>query len=251
MASSQRLALRGVARDARIMLRYLIALALIAIATPAAADERSYVVTNFDRIRVDGPFEVRVIVGGNGARASGSGTARVLVNLSLEVQAGTLVIRKGSNGWGEQGKVDGPAPIVTIIMPSLRAVTVIGGGKVKVSGVLRTPRFDVQLTGTGSIEASGVDAQDVVVTLIGNGSVALSGKALHARLLTNGNGSIAASDLVVGDLFVRLDGPGSTAANARFTADLTTTGIGSIAVSGNAKCRAKAPAGGPVSCGSQ
>lgn len=233
------------------MLRYLLALALIAIATPAMADERSYVVTNFDRIRVDGPFEVHVIVGGSNARASGSGAARVLANLNLDVQGGTLVIRKGSNGWGEQGKANGPAPIVTVFVPALRAVTVIGGGKVTVSGVVRALRLDVQLTGTGSIEASGVDAQDVVVTLIGNGSVALSGKALHARLLTNGNGSIAASDLVVGDLFVRLDGPGSTAANARFTADLTTTGIGSIAVSGNAKCKAKAPAGGPIACGSQ
>lgn len=37
------------------MLRRSLVPALIALAAPAQAADRSYVVTNFDRVRVDGP----------------------------------------------------------------------------------------------------------------------------------------------------------------------------------------------------
>jgi hypothetical protein len=55
--------------------------------------------------------------------------------------------------------------------------------------------------------------------------------------------------LTVSDLVVRLDGPGETQASARFTADLTSTGLGRIVVSGGAKCTTNAQAGGPILCG--
>lgn len=236
------------------MPRLLLALAaLIAFLAPAAAsaDTRTYVVTNFDRVRVDGPFEVRVQVGGGVSQARAEGEGKVLDNLDLSVQGSTLIVRKGNRGWGEQGKADGPAPVIVISAPSLRGATVIGGGRLIVAGKLDGQRFDVQVTGNGSVEASGIDAEDVNVTLIGSGGAKLSGRTLRARLLTNGNGEIAAGDLVAGDLFVRLDGPGKTSANARFTADVTSTGIGAIAVAGNPKCKTNAIAGGPITCGAQ
>lgn len=231
------------------MIRALIGLALVALATPASAADHSYVVTNFDRVRVDGPFEVRLTVGAGGAHASASGDDRVIANLSIEVQGDTLVVRKGIQGWSEQGKVDGPAPIITIAAPALRSATVIGGGKLAIAGVLRSARLDLQITGGGSIDARGIDTDDLAVMLIGNGNVALAGKSARARLLTNGNGSIAAIPLSVGDVLVRLDGPGETQVSARFTADLTSTGLGRIVVPGNAKCTAHAQAGAPILCG--
>lgn len=235
--------------DARGMIRALFAFALVMLAIPASAADRSYVVTNFDRVRVDGPFDVRLTVGTGWAQASAAGDPRVLANLSVEVQGETLIVRKGTQGWNEQGKVDGPAPVITIAAPELRGATVIGGGKLAIAGVVRSPRLDLQITGAGSIDARGIDTDDLAVMLIGNGNVALAGKSARARLLTNGTGSIAAIPLTVGDLLVRLDGPGDTQVSARFTADLTSTGLGRIVVAGNAKCTAHAQAGGPILCG--
>lgn len=231
------------------MLRPLLGLALIALALPASAADRSYTVTGFDRVRVEGPFDVRVTVGNAGQSAKASGSADVLANLNIEVQGTTLVVRKGSGGWGERGAVSGPAPVITLVTSSLRTVSVIGGGKLAASGALRGQKLDFQITGAGSIDARGIDSDELSVAVIGTGNVALAGKSNRARLLTNGSGTIMALPLTVSDLVVRLDGPGETQATARYTADLTSTGLGRIVVAGNAKCTAKAQAGGPILCG--
>jgi hypothetical protein len=231
------------------MLRRSIIPALIAFAVPAHAADRSYVVTNFDRIRVDGPFSVQVDVGTGGAAASASGDERALGDLDISVEGTTLTVRKGSQGWGERGETVGPAPVVTLRTPAVRGATVVGGAKLALSGRLRTNRFDVQVTGAGTIDASGVDADDVVVTVIGNGNVTLAGRAARARFSTNGGGTIAATALDAGDVLALMDGAGETRASARYTADLTNRGLGLIAIKGSPKCTVRGQSTGPIQCG--
>lgn len=243
------LARRRPTGDARAMIRALLALLLVVLATPAFAADRAFTVTDFDRIRVEGPFEVHVTIGRGGATARASGDARVIANLSIEVLGGTIVIRKGSGGWSEQGKVDGPAPVITLTANALRSATVIAGGKLAIAGTTRATRLDLQITGAGMIDATGIDADDLVVTTLGAGNVSLAGKSARAKLLINGTGSITAVPLTVGDLIARLEGPGEIQASARYTADLTSTGLGRIVVVGNPKCTVRAQAGGPIQCG--
>lgn len=231
------------------MIRALLAFAMLLFAAPASAADRSFVVTNFDRIRVEGPFEVRVTIGQSSASARATGDARVIANLSVEVQAGVLVVRKASNGWNEQGKVEGPAPVITLTAPELRSALVIGGGKLVIAGKVRAARLDLQITGAGLMDASGIDADDLIVTAIGAGNVSLAGKSLRARMTISGAGGIAAIPLMAGDLTVRLEGPGEALASARYTADLTSTGLGRIVVIGNPKCTTRAQGGGPILCG--
>ena len=232
------------------MLRRSLAFALIALAAPAHAADRSYVVTNFDRVRVDGPYSVQVEVGtGGGAAASASGDDRALGDLDISVNGGTLTVRKGSQGWGERGKASGPPPVITLRTPAVRGATVVGGAKLALNGRLRTARLDVQITGAGTIDARGVDADDVVVTVIGNGNVALAGRTARARFSTNGGGSIAAMALDAGEIIVTLEGAGETRASARYLADLTNKGLGLIAVTGNPKCTVRGQSVGPIECG--
>lgn len=231
------------------MSRSLLGVALITMALPAAAADRSYVVTNFDRVRVDGPFEVRLTVGGNSSSSKASGETDVLANLDISVQGTTLIVRKGSGGWGERGTVDGPAPVITLVTPNLRGASVVGGGRVTIDGTVRSQRLDFQVAGSGTIDVRGIDSDDMVATLVGTGNVALAGRSGRARLQNNGSGTIAAAPLTVNDLMVFLDGPGETQANARYTADVTSTGLGRVVVTGGAKCTTKAQAGGPILCG--
>jgi hypothetical protein len=232
------------------MLRRSLAFALIALAAPAHAADRSYVVTNFDRVRVDGPYSVQVEVGtGGGAAASASGDDRALGDLDISVNGGTLTVRKGSQGWGERGKASGPPPVIILRTPAVRGATVVGGAKLALNGRLRTARLDVQITGAGTIDARGVDADDVVVTVIGNGNVALAGRTARARFSTNGGGSIAAMALDAGEIIVTLEGAGETRASARYLADLTNKGLGLIAVTGNPKCTVRGQSVGPIECG--
>ena len=233
-----------------LMLRHSLILALIALAAPAHAADRSYVVTNFDRVRVDGPFSVQVEVGTGGAAASASGDERVLGDLDISVEGTTLIVRKGSQGWGERGETrGGPSPVVTLRTAAVRGATVVGGARLTLSGRLRTNRFDVQVTGAGTIDAAGVDADDVVVTVIGNGNVTLAGRAARARYSTNGGGTIAATALDAGEVLAVMDGAGETRASARYTADLTNRGLGLIAISGSPKCTVRGQSTGPIQCG--
>jgi hypothetical protein len=232
------------------MLRRLLVLALVALAAPVHAADRTYVVTNFDRVRVNGPFEVRVEVGsGGGAAASATGDDRALGDLDISVQGTTLTVSKGTSGWGERGKADAAPPVVTLRTPAMRSAMVVGGGRLTLAGKVRTPRLDVQITGAGVVDARGVDADDVAVSVIGNGNVSLAGRTARARFSTNGGGSIAATALDAGDVLVILEGPGETRASARYNADLTSRGLGLIAISGSPRCVVRGQPAGPVQCG--
>ncbi len=231
------------------MKRLALAFALLLLTVPASAADRGYVVTDFDRIRVDGPFEVHVATRG-APLARASGPTGASDGLDIRVEGTTLIVRAGPRGWEALPGPGSPAaPVVTLRTQNLRGATVIGGGKVEIVGPVRGQRVDLQVTGSDSLAVPGLDADQLDATLLGDGAMTLGGRAGRARLSTSGAGAVLASALVADDLIVRLDGTGSIVATARYTADVTTTGVGAATVYGKAACTVKAVAGGPVVCG--
>lgn len=221
----------------------------LTLAAPARAGDRTYVIPNFDRVRVDGSLQVRVTVGGvMTARAAAQGDDRMIDTVNVSVMGNTLVVRRDNNRWGEQGTPSGGAPVVVVAVPMLRGGVVNGGGRLSIDGQVRAQRLDLQVTGAGTIDARGADADELNATLIGAGGITVAGSARRARLMTNGTGTLDAGALVANDLIVRLDGPGETRANARYTADVTSTGLGPVSVAGDAKCVKHAQAGAPIAC---
>lgn len=229
------------------MIRLLALLALL-LPAPAFATARTYSVGSFERVRVEGPFEVRIRTGASPGAAA-EGDRKLIEQLDIAVNGTTLVVRLGSEGWGET-PADAPRvpPVVTLTTPRLTAITVNAGGRVTVAP-LTAQRIDVAITGAGAIIARGIQADQFNASVVGNGSLVLAGKAQRARLNANGAGAIDASTLITNDLIVRLDGPGEIGGNARYTAQVTSTGLGRVTVDGGAKCTVRAPAGGPVTCG--
>lgn len=229
------------------MNRFLAALMLFLFATPAVAADRVFSVGSFERLRVDGPFEVQVAIGSPGARASGG--KELLERVDIAVNGTTLVVRMGNGGWGETPtKAGGEPPVITLTTPRLVSAAVSAGARVSIAA-MRAQRIDVSVTGAGMLSLGKADTDQLNATLIGTGQIALGGRAGRARLLTNGPGAIDASALSVNDLIVRLDGAGETKASARYTAQVTSTGLGKVTVTGGAKCTVKAVADGPVACG--
>lgn len=222
-------------------------LALLSATAPALAAERTYSVSNFDRIRVEGPFEVRL---STKAAPGGSAEAdpRILDQLRLIVEGTTLIVRLGGQGWGETPKTATRAPVITLRTPGLRSALVVAGGRLTI-GRMTGQRIDLAINGNGSIAVEDVDADEFNATVIGAGTMTIAGTARRARLLTNGSGTIEATDLVANDLTVRLDGNGETRSAARYTAKVTTNGLGRVVVAGNPSCTVQALAGGPVECG--
>lgn len=223
----------------------LLILALLLPATASAAD-RTIGVGSFDRLRVEGPFRVQVAVGP--PRATVSGSRATIDQVEVRTDGSTLVVRMGVNGWGEQPVASDSPVTVTLSTPSLASVSVIGAAQVAIAR-MKGVRTDLSVTGTGAVAVARADADQLNATVIGTGTIALAGTAAKARLLTNGPGTIDAAALAVGELTVRLDGAGETRAQARYTAQVVSTGLGQVTVTGPAKCQVKALAGGPVSCG--
>lgn len=231
------------------MIRPLSMLALLLVSGAAQAAERRYAVGSFDRIRVEGPFDVRLATG-RSPGASAAGDAHATDDLDIRVEGTTLIVRAGVNGWGEQPVAGSPgAAVVSVSTGMIRGAVVVGGGRLTIGGPVRGQRIDLSLTGSGSLGVAGLDADQLFVALLGSGDIALAGKAAKVRLTTSGPGRIAAAPLDAGDLIVRLDGNGETVATARYTANVTTTGIGSATIYGTPACTVKAMAGGPISCG--
>ncbi|TPG15645.1 GIN domain-containing protein [Sphingomonas oligophenolica] len=217
-----------------------------ATATASAADRPIYI-GSFDRVRVQGPFEVRIVNGSPGATLSGD--RRVIEGVEVRVDGSTLTIRNGFGQWGEQPRASTTQPVVvTLRTRNVVHATVIGAGRLTIPRMKAT-RVELAVTGAGVIIAGGIDADQANATVIGGGAITLAGRATSTRLIANGPATIDAGALAAGDATVRVDGPGEVKANARFTATVDNLGLGQVTVAGHPKCSVKANAGGPVTCG--
>lgn len=218
------------------------------IATPALAAERTFPTGSFERVRVEGPFRVRIATGGSpGAKASADqGT---LDRLSIEVSGATLTVRMGGGGWAERPRLArATVPVITLSTPRLAALAISAGAEVE-AGTMRASRVDLTVTGPGRLAVARVEADQLIATTVGSGTMAVAGKASTARLSLNGSGAIAAPGLVADAALVRLEGPGEISVHARYSAQVTSNGLGKVTVAGTPRCIVTAAAGGPVLCG--
>lgn len=223
----------------------LVPFLLFGLTTSAAppAQDKTFLVAGFDRLRVDGPFQVKVATGPT--RAAASGDAQALQRLQVRVDGGTLVVSAGTDGWG---RATGPAvvpPKITLSTPTLRTVLVNGGGQVRVAG-MKGARIDLGLNGDGSLGVSGLDAADLGVTLTGTGTMTLAGKARRVRVRSNGAGSIDGAALQSGDAVLLSESSGGMRIGVRYTAQVFAMGLGSVEIDGKPECRISG--GGPVRC---
>jgi hypothetical protein len=231
----------------RIMLSAA-ALALAGLAAaPAAAAERRFTVTQFDRIQVDGPFAVTVTTGRPGA-ALATGDARAVDRVSIEVQGRVLKVRPNRSAWGGYpGEGAGPVAIA-ISTHDLRGVAVNGSGTVAIDKA-RAMRFDLSVSGSGVIELPNLEADRLVLGLLGSGRITLGGKVKNVRATIQGTGDLAAAELISEDAELNADSSGKIAIGVKRAVKVTATGAGDVEIAGSPACTVKALGSGRVSCG--
>lgn len=231
------------------MIRPLLALALLGLPGIAHAADRSFMVGSFTRVRVDGPFAVTVRTGASPA-ATASGSADALDALTIRVDGDTAVVTMGAHDWSsDAGEMIAP-PAVTLTTPSLQSATINAGATLTIDA-MKGQKVDLALNGSGAMTVGAIAADLLNARIVGTGQMTLAGKAQRALVVVTGPGSVEATDLVVGDLTARSDGPGRLDLAARYTANITTTGLGPVTVAGTPSCTVRAAAGGPVKCGKQ
>src|SRR5687768_9807544 len=136
---------------------FLTALLLAFFASPALAIDQRYMVTDFDRVQVDGPFQVTLIVG-RPSDATASGSRAALDRVSIEVQGRTLRIRPNRSAWGGYpGRVAGGPVRIMISTRDLVAGAVAGPGSLAIDRA-KGLRIELNVTGSGRIGLGAVEA---------------------------------------------------------------------------------------------
>ena len=227
----------------RIMLAALLALSSV----PASAAERRYTITDFDRIQVDGPFQVALTTG-RASSAMASGSSAAIERVSIEVQGRTLRVRANRSAWGGYpGEGAGPVHIL-LSTQGLRGASLAGSGRLSIDKA-RTMRFDASVSGSGQIDVGNIEADTLAVALLGLGTISVGGKAKSLRATLGGAGDLDAEALSVEDAQIDASTSGSIAVAVRRAATVTSSGQGDIKIIGNPACTVKSSGSGQVLCG--
>ena len=217
-------------------------------ATPVQAAERSYSVTDFDRIRIEGPYIVRLTTGrATTARARGSQGA--LEQVAIDVQGQTLRIRRNRSApSGTPGAQQGPLEI-ELTTRVLRAAWLLGPANLELDGA-EGLRVEFTVEGSGRLRATNIEADNLSIGLRGSGRLELAGRAETMRASVEGTGDVDASALIADDLTATTSTSGTVALAAGRIARINALGLGEVSVAGRPACTVQGPSAGQVSCGS-
>lgn len=223
--------------------------ALFGLAAPAAAAERHYSVTDFDRVVVEGPYIVRLSVG-RSSSATASGSQAALDRVIIDVSGQTLRIRRNRNVWGgNPGAQEGPLT-VDLVTRNLRSARLIGPASLDVDRAAGL-RVDLIVEGSGRLRAANVAADNLSLGLAGSGRLELAGSAGSLTADIQGTGDVEASHLRAENATITSTTTGTVALEVARAATVNAYGLGTIVISGRADCTLHGPNADLVRCGPQ
>jgi len=222
-------------------------LALILVAAPAAAADRPYPVSDFDRLVVEGPYRVHLVIGG-ASRAVANGSREGLDRVSIESAGQTLRIRPRRNQWGTNAGSD-PGPVtIELRTRVLRSARLLGPATLDVEGASGL-NVEFMVEGSGTLRATRLAADALVLGLLGSGVLDLSGTAKTLRGQFQGTGSIAAANLAASAATITSTTAGAVALQVNGRAEITAYGLGTVTISGNPACVLSGSGSANVRCG--
>ncbi|UVW27578.1 DUF2807 domain-containing protein [Massilia sp. H6] len=221
----------------------------IALAAPETVTETRQVDARVVRIKVDGVVDLRIRQGAIPMLVL-SGDPRLLGKTTTLQRGDTIDISSETRGMHiNLGRNKGLRADLTL--PNLREVNSESVGGTSISGFAGDELLlnldgagsmdvssciyrDIQasLGGVGSMKVQGIDSESVVLDLSGAGYVTLSGRSRQLKAELAGLGGLDAQGLSAQHVTLELSGLGNAAVNARDSANLTLSGMGSVTVHG-------------------
>ncbi|MBA3525356.1 MAG: DUF2807 domain-containing protein [Pseudomonadota bacterium] len=215
----------------RLHLSAIAALALFA--APGDAATRNFTVTGFDRIRVDGPYRVKLTTG-VAPFATADGSPAALDAVSLEVQGRTLIIRRKAAVQSNSTQRSGPVSIV-VGTHELAAAWLNGSGGLAVNAV-KGRTFELAVSGSGAAEVGKINVDRLRVAISGSASVVLGGTAEIATFSVRGPSALDASALSAEAATIAAEGSSTLKLTATGTAKVDARGLATIDLAGKPAC---------------
>ncbi|HEV2815809.1 MAG TPA: DUF2807 domain-containing protein [Allosphingosinicella sp.] len=222
-------------------------LLLLALAAPAAAEERRYAVADFDRVIVEGPYVVHLVTG-RASAASAQGRRDALDRVTIDVQGQILRIRRNRSAWGGAPGADPGIVTIELATRSLRSARLIGPARLDLQGA-RGLNLELSVEGSGNLRAAGVDADRLSLALLGSGRLDLAGVARTISGNFQGTGDVAAADLRAGQATIATTTSGAVALTVNGPATVTANGLGNVRLFGRPVCTISGTAADQVRCG--
>ena len=219
-------------------MRIALPLILLAAASPATAAERRYTVTDFDRVRIEGPFSVKLVTRSTPFARAQAGSQAALDRLKIEVQGRTLVVRPDRSAWGGYPG-DRPEPVeISVGTHGLVSAWVNGAGSLAVDRV-RGLSFDLAVEGSGSGSIAQAEVDDLRVRFAGTATGQVAGKAAKFTAHVRGASSLDASALASKDAVIAAEGPASVAASISSSAKVDAYGTAQVKLAGKPACTSR------------
>jgi hypothetical protein len=227
------------------MRTFLFAAALVAMIAPAGAETRNFGITSFEKVRVDGPFRVRLTTG-VAPFATATGSPAALDRVAIEVRGNTLVVHNNLDSWGGYpGRDVGPVE-VSLGTHDLSAAWLNGSGALSIDRVKGLSfSLSVQGSGAGDIGESAVDQLNISV--VGTASARLAGQAAKMTAVIRGISTLDASSLAAKDATLGADGAATISANISDTVTIDASGPATIRLKGGPSCTLRVTGSASVS----
>jgi Putative auto-transporter adhesin, head GIN domain len=215
----------------------IFASAALAFAAPAGAASRNFGITDFSKVRVDGPFKVSLKTGvAPYAKASGSPDA--LDRVAIDVRGDTLVVHSNASSWGGYpGKDFGPVEI-SVGTHDLTNAWLNGAGSLSIDRV-KGLSFGLSVQGSGGAEIGEVSADQMNVSLIGTASAKLQGQTRKLTALVRGMSTLSGAGLTAHDATIGAEGTATIDANVTDSASVSASGTATIRFAGQPSCTLK------------
>jgi hypothetical protein len=228
------------------MRTFLSAIVLLAVAAPADAATRNFGVSGFDRIRVEGPFKVRLATGVAPFATASGGSPAALDSVTIDVQGRTLVVRSNRSSWsGYPGESKGAVEI-SIGTHDLNSATLNGSGSLAIDKA-KGLSFDLSVQGAGSASIGSVAVDQLKVGISGTASATIAGTAPKLTAIVRGISALDASGLETNDAVIGAQGSATVRANVTNSVQIDAQGPATIEIAGKPACTVKADGSASVS----
>ena len=217
------------------MRNHVLFVAALFLAAPAAAADRSFGVSGFDRIRLDGDYRVTVTTG-IAPFAKASGDSRAIDNVSLRVEGRTLVVRSAqSSNWGGYPGAKPGKVTIAIGTHELSAAYVNGSGSLGINRV-EGLKFDASAMGAGALTIDQVAVDQLNVALAGAASARMAGEVGKLTLIVRGASLLDSDALSAKDAVIGAEGPAVIRLTVTETAKVSASGVGTVVLGGEPAC---------------
>jgi hypothetical protein len=212
-------------------------IAALLLAAPAEAATRNFGITGFDRVRVDGPFKVRLVTGvAPFAKASGSPAA--LDRVKVELLGRTLIVKTSQPAWGGYpGASQGPIEI-DLGTHELSSAWLNGTGTLHIDKV-KALSFDLSVQGSGAGGIAQADVDQLRITVGGTATALVAGKSAKLAVVVRGLSTVDTSALNAKDATIGAEGPATVLARVTNAVRVDASGVAAVTLIGNPACTAR------------